>query len=396
MGHRQLFVTGLAAFVAASAVCGAAPSIGVLVGARIAQGAAGGILNPQISATIQQLFRGAERGRAFGLFASVVSVGSAIGPLAGGALIAGLGVHAGWRAVFLVNVPIGLVLIPLAIRFLPAHGRVLGRRSGLDLVGAALLGAGIALILLPFIQGDWGACRWCLLAGAALVMAAFIRREVRVTDPILDVRLFRNRSYTIGASVITLYFAAFTPMFFVFTLMLQLGHRYSAIEAGLAITPFALGAALSGTTAGSLAAKYGRNLVVGGLGLMLIGFVGSALAVTLGPQHDIGWIALAPVFVAGVGGGVTLAPNQALTLAEVPVPQAGAAGGLYQTGQRIGASIGVATAGSAFFATLRGGGSYADAYGSAILVMSGIITAALLLALYDHHRANSPTVSAHP
>jgi MFS family permease len=184
IGHRLLFVTGLAAFVAASAVCGAAPSIGVLVAGRMAQGAAGGILNPQISATIQQLFRGAERGRAFGLFASVVSVGSAIGPLVGGALIAGLGVHAGWRAVFLVNVPIGLVLLPLAIRFLPAHVRVLGRRSGLDLIGAGLLGAGIALILLPFIQGDWGAWRWCLLAGAALVMAA---------------------------------------------LMLQLGHRYSAI-----------------------------------------------------------------------------------------------------------------------------------------------------------------------
>lgn len=113
--------------MAASAACGAAPTAAVLVAARIAQGAAGGILNPQISATIQQLFQGAERGKAFGYFASVVSVASAIGPLVGGALIAGFGIHAGWRAVFYVNVPIGLVLIPLAVRLLPRHVRAAGR-----------------------------------------------------------------------------------------------------------------------------------------------------------------------------------------------------------------------------------------------------------------------------
>jgi len=180
--------------VAASAACGAAPTAAVLVAARIAQGAAGGILNPQISATIQQLFQGAERGKAFGYFASVVSVASAIGPLVGGALIAGFGIHAGWRAVFYVNVPIGLVLIPLAVRLLPRHVRAAGRRPGLDPWGAALLGLGITLILLPFIPGGWGAWRWWLLPGAAAVLTAFLRRERRATDPVLDVGLFRNRT----------------------------------------------------------------------------------------------------------------------------------------------------------------------------------------------------------
>lgn len=184
MGHRMLFTTGLGAFVAASAVCGAAPTAAVLVAARIAQGAAGSILNPQISATIQQLFQGAERGKAFGYFASVVSVASAIGPLAGGALIAAFGVHAGWRAVFYVNVPIGLALIPLAVKLLPRHVRAPGRRPGLDLPGAGLLGLGIALILLPFIQGGWGAWRWWLLAGAAAVLTAFLWREQRAADPV--------------------------------------------------------------------------------------------------------------------------------------------------------------------------------------------------------------------
>jgi EmrB/QacA subfamily drug resistance transporter len=390
MGHRMLFVTGLAAFVAASAVCGAAPTAAVLVAARIAQGAAGGILNPQISATIQQLFQGAERGKAFGYFASVVSVASAIGPLAGGALIAAFGVHAGWRAVFYVNVPIGLALIPLAARLLPRHVRAPGRRPGLDLPGAGLLGLGIALILLPFIQGGWGAWRWWLLAGAAVALTAFLRRERTAADPVLDLRLLRNRSYTTGVSVITLYFAAFTPMFFIFTLTLQLGQHYSALQAGLAITPFAAGAALSGAIAGSQAARHGRDLVAAGLALMLTGFLGSALAVSLVPQHGTGWATLVPVFVAGLGGGTTLAPNQSLTLAAVPIPEAGAAGGLYQTGQRIGASIGVAAAGSAFFATLRGGGSFAGAYRSGIIVMSAIVVAALALALIDRHYATAP------
>ena len=183
-------------------------------------------------------------------------------------------------------------------------------------------------------------------------------------------------------------FAAFTPIFFIFTLMLQLGQGYSAIKAGTAITPFAAGAALSGAIAGSQAARHGRDLVAAGLALMLAGFLASAPAVSLVPHH--GWAALAPVFVAGIGGGITLAPNQSLTLAAVPVPEAGAAGGLYQTGQRIGASIGIAAAGSAFFTTLRGGGSFTDAYRSGIIVISAITVAALILALIDRQRATAP------
>jgi MFS family permease len=291
---------------------------------------------------------------------------------------------------------VGLVLIPLALRFLPSHLRIPGRRPGLDLLGAGLLGAGIALLLLPFIQGGWGVWRWWLVVGAVIILAAFLWREMHTADPVLDVRLFRNRSYTIGASVIALYFAAFTPMFFIFTLTLQLGQRYSAIEAGIAITPFAAGAALSGAAAGRLAARHGQDLVAAGLALMLAGFVGSAVAVTLAPHHGTGWAALAPLFVAGIGGGVTLAPNQSLTLAEVPIGQAGAAGGLYQTGQRIGASVGIATAGSAFFATLHGGGSFAAAYRSGIIVMSALIAAALTLAWIDRRRGKAAAVRTEP
>ena len=392
-GHRMLFVIGLVVFVAASAACGAAPTATFLVISRIVQGAAGGVLTPQISATIQQLFRGAERGRAFGYYASIVAVSSAIGPLVGGALIAAFGAVDGWRAVFYVNVPIGLALIPFAVRILPRHVRSTGRRPGLDPAGVGLLGAGIALVLLPFIQGEWGGWRWWLLPGAAVVLTAFARRERRAADPVLDVRLFRSRSYTAGVSVITLYFAAFTPMFFIFTLLLQLGLGYSAIEAGVAITPFAAGAALSGVVAGPRAARYGRSLIAAGLLLMLAGFLGSALAIGLVPHHGTGWATLAPILIAGIGGGLVIAPNQSLALSDVPVTEAGTAGGLLQTGQRIGASIGVAAVGSAFFTTLRGHGSFADAYRSGIVVIAAITAAALLLALFDRHRAAASATS---
>jgi MFS family permease len=157
------------------------------------------------------------------------------------------------------------------------------------------------------------------------------------------------------------------------------------LEAGIAITPFTAGAALSGAIAGSQAARHGRDLIAAGLALMLAGFLGSALAVSLAPHHGTGWATLAPVFIAGLGGGTVLARNQSLTLAAVPIPEAGAAGGLYQTGQRIG----VAAAGSAFFATLRGCGPFAGAYRSGIIVMSAIAVAALLLALIDRHRATA-------
>jgi len=385
-GHRLLFVAGLAVFVAASAACGAAPTATVLVLGRIVQGAAGGVLTPQISAIIQQLFQGGARAQAFGAYASVAAVSSAIGPLAGGALIAAFGTADGWRAVFYVNVPIGLALIPLAVMILPGHVRVTGRRPGLDPAGVALLGLGIVLVLLPFIEGGWGEWRWWLLAVSAIDLAVFVRRERRVTDPVLDLHLFRDRSYTTGLAVITLYFAAFTPMFFIFTLLLQLGLRYTAIEAGAAITPFAAGAAVSALVAGRYAARRGRDLIASGLLLMLVGFLGTALVVALVPRHGTGWATLAPVLVAGLGGGMVVAPNQSLSLSGVPLSRAGTAAGLLQTGQRIGASIGIAAAGSAFFSTLRGHGSFADAYRNGIFVTAGLTAAALLLALIDRHR----------
>jgi MFS family permease len=273
------------------------------------------------------------------------------------------------------------------MRWLPRHEPAPGRRPGLDLPGSLLIGTAVVLVLLPFIQSSWGLWRWSLLAAAAAVIGGFVARERRITDPVLDLHLFHNGSYTIGVIGVTLYFAALTPFFFIYTFTLQLGHHYSPVEAGLALTPFAIGAAVTGPIAGRWAARFGRELVIAGLLLLGAGMLGGIWAVDAAPSGGTGWATIPPFLIGGIGSGLFLAPNQSLTLSAVPVPQAGSAGGLYQTGQRLGASIGVATVVWQFYTGLAQDGSYEDAYRRGGLVIVAVIALALVLATYDRQRA---------
>ena len=403
-GRRTMFVVALGLFTLASLACGLAPSSLFLVIARLLQGLAGGLLTPQNTALIQQMFRGRERGTAFGLFGTVVGVSTAIGPLLGGVLIAAFGVDHGWRWVFFINLPIGLVAMPLAWRLLPAPERAQRHRHDYDPVGVGLLGAGIVVLLLPLVQEQqWrGGGKWLLIPLAVLLLAAFVAWEFRYTrrgrEPLVDVALFRLRSWSFGAGMITLFFAGFTPLFFVFTLYLQTGLRYSALEAGLAITPFALGSAAAAALGGRIVHRFGRVLVAIGLLLVAVGFVGTLVAVRLVPEDGTAWAALAPLLVGGLGAGLVISPNQTLTLSEVPVRRAGSAGGLLQVGQRIGAAVGIAAVGSMFFARVAATrGDFASAYEHGIIVATAFVVAALLLAVVDvvvDHRVHRAATAA--
>jgi EmrB/QacA subfamily drug resistance transporter len=389
-GRRTMFVVALALFTLASLACGLAPSSLFLVVARLVQGLAGGLLTPQISAVIQQMFRGRERGTAFGLFGTVVGVSTAIGPLLGGLLIAAFGEDTGWRYVFFINLPIGLAVIPFAWRLLPRPDEEQQRRHDYDPVGVVLLGAGIVLLLLPLVQEQqWkGSGKWLLLPAAVVLLALFLLWELRYTrrqkEPLVDLALFRLRSYSSGSALITLYFAGFTPLFFVFTLYLQIGLRYSALAAGIAMTPFAIGSAAGAGLGGRIVDRFGRALVAVGLAMVLTGFVGLLLAVHEVPRHGTGWATLAPLLFAGLGSGLVIAPNQALTLSEVPVRRAGTAGGLLQVGQRIGAAVGVAAVGSVFFARIAATrGDFAGGFEHGMVVASCFVVAALVVAVAD-------------
>ena len=214
-GQRPLFMTGVALFVLASAGCGLAPSETVLIVMRLLQGFAGGLITPQVSATIQNLFRGEERGKAFGFFGTTVAISTAIGPLLGGLLIELFGDEHGWRAVFFVNLPIGIAALVLAHRYLPAPPPREDRDVHLDPLGVILLGAAVVCLLLPFIESrTWDASvRLPLFPLAAVLLGAWVlheRRYGRTREPLVSLDLFAIRSYVLGAGVGMLYFAGFT------------------------------------------------------------------------------------------------------------------------------------------------------------------------------------------
>jgi MFS family permease len=179
------------------------------------------------------------------------------------------------------------------------------------------------------------------------------------------------------------YFAGFTPIFFVLTLTLQSGLGYSPLLAGIATTPFAIGGAIAALGGGRLVDRFGRALVAIGLALSIVGVLGTAAVVGLVPAAALGWAIAGPLFVAGIGSGLVVSPNQALTLSEVPVAGGGSAAGVVQTGQRIGTALGIATVGAAFFTVLAGGADYLVAFMISLLVVAGLMTLALGIALAD-------------
>ncbi|WP_018656485.1 DHA2 family efflux MFS transporter permease subunit [Actinomadura flavalba] len=379
--RRAVFLFGLALFTLSSAAAGLAPGVGWLIAARLVQGVAGGILNPQVAGLIQQLFEGKERGKAFGALGSVIGVATAVGPLLGGALIALAGSDDGWRWVFYVNIPVGLVALPLAWRLLPAP--VYGDRQGLDPLGVVLLGAGVLTVMLPFVQAQqWeGAAKWLLVPAGAALLAAFVAWERRAASPIVDLGLFRLRSYALGATIALLYFAGFTAVFFIFTLYLQNGLGYSPLGAGLAITPFAVGSGTAAQIGGRLVDRFGRPLVAFGLGMVLGGLVLAWIAVELHPGAGVAWWTALPLLVTGFGSGLVISPNQTITLSEVPYTEGGSAAGVLQTGQRVGTAIGVAAVGAVFFASVPGG--WAAAFRHGLIVTLGFVVLALAAAVTD-------------
>lgn len=395
IGRRKLFLLGLTAFVLASVACGLVTSAPALAVMRLVQGAGAGFLSPQVIGFIQQLFSGAERAWAFGLFGAMVGLATATGPLIGGVLIEIFGTEEGWRAVFLVNLVIGAVLIPLAVKLLPRDGPV-EKRSGQDVLGLALLAVAVVALMLPFIQASeaesgLASAPWWTLAVAAAVLVLFVLWERffegRGGNVVMPRGLVRTRSFTFGAAVGLIYFAGFTSIFLLVTLFLQDGLGLSALQAGLVQTPFALAGGLSAMVGGRLVMRIGRWSVVLGITVMIVGLLATDLVVRLtDPAHAPVLVALT-LMVSGAGNGLVISPNQTLALAEVPLTHAGTAGAALQTLQRIGTSTGLAVTTGVFFAALAvrsdDGEGYAQALGVGLLVTISIVGLALVIALVD-------------
>lgn len=370
LGRGGLFIVGVLVFTAASVAAGLAPSPRALNVARFVQGLGSGLINPQGIGMIQHYFRGADRARAFGYFGSMVGVSVAIGPVLGGVLIVLGGSQLGWRLAFLVNVPVGLGIVVLALRWFPrplftrqrpagadgAH-RAMALLRALDPLGSLLLGLAVFAVLYPFMEYHGAPAMWLVLPLGLVLTWLWLLWERhyarRGGSPMVDLHIFATRSFSNGALIMTLYFLGTTSIWVVVALYLQQGNDKSALQAGLASVPASVLSALAANWAGKHVLRLGRKVVIGGLLVGIAGLALAVLAVHLHEQGQIGiWWLVAALMPVGIAQGAIISPNQTLTLAEVPIAYAGSSGAVMQTGQRIGTSVGIALITSVLFAAL--------------------------------------------
>jgi EmrB/QacA subfamily drug resistance transporter len=357
IGRKPLYIAGLAIFLITSLGAGLAANATELVIARVIQGLGAGIYYTQINATILDTFTGADRGRAFGVLAAIIGLSTAIGPLAGGLLIAAAGRHEGWRWIFYVNLVAGLIAIPAAARYLPKP--VSRPRTHGDLLGAGLLTAGLLLILFPLIEGrslGWPIWSYLCFAAAAPVLIGLAiwekRVEARGARPLIPPRVVYRQTFARGATFALLYFASFTSIFFTLAVVWQDGFRHSALASGLVVTPFAIGAMITARHSARIAARLGRRILPLGCLGVTAGLI-ALLAVFHASQQPSAWYLVAPLLITGLGHGLIVAPNIDIVLKSVPPSDSGAASGVLNTAQRLGSALGIALVGTALFGTLH-------------------------------------------
>ncbi|MFE9449244.1 MFS transporter [Streptomyces sp. NPDC006739] len=353
-GRRRLFVLGLALFTAASACAGLARDPAQLVAARVLQGVAASLVTPQVLALLGAMYQGRARAVAFNVYGLAIGLAAVFGQLIGGSLIAMNPAGLGWRAIFLVNVPVGLVAVALVPRLVPESRG--GGRAGLDVTGMLLVMLGLVAIVLPLTEGrELGWPLWsvlCLIA-AVPVLAGFAAQQHRGTvrggSPLVNTELFRSRAFSVGLLAMMFYYATMGACFLVLSLYLQQGRGMSPLGSGLLYLPLGAGFFAATALAGRLVTRLGRQAPAVGALLVVAGYGAlAALVRGIGVGGHVTWLA-GPLLVAGVGMGLTMAPLSSMVLAPVSADHAAAASGVLSTAQEIGATVGTALVGGIFF-----------------------------------------------
>jgi EmrB/QacA subfamily drug resistance transporter len=356
-GRKRLFMTGMAGFTVASALCGLAQNPGMLIGSRVFQGLMGAIMFPQILSVIQVTFPPRERGTAFGMFGATIGLATITGPLVGGLLIEADLLGLEWRPIFLVNVPIGIAALAVATRFLVESKAPRALRP--DPVGVAIVTAGLLLLVYPLVQGrdlGWPLWTFVSMAAAVPVLIGFgvyeRHKKARDGSPLVDMDLFRQRSFVPGLLVAGIFFMGIPAFFLTFSLWLQIGLGFSALHAGLTGAPFAVGSAVASAASVRLAPSLGRRILSIGALLLVAGMVALIWTVDRydGAVHS--WQLLPALLVCGLGLGSVVAPLVTVVLAGIRGQDAGAASGVLSTVQQVGGAVGVALIGVIFFGLL--------------------------------------------
>lgn len=354
-GRRNSFLFGLAGFTIASLLCAIAPSISLLIIFRFIQGFLGAVLLPQGFGLIKETFPPKEFGKAFALYGPAFGLGGIIGPVLGGFLIEADIAGLGWRSVFLVNLPIGVISFLLAAKYLPKNE--VDKSVKIDLIGALLVVIASGLLVYPLIKGQeagWPLWTYLMLIGSLATFALFAWTERRAikhgTTPLIDPAIFKKRAYTLGLSGLAIYFAGFTGIYLILTLFLQFGEQFTASEAGLGNIPIAVGSAIGGTISGAFLAEKigGRYTLQIGAIVQLIGVALMWLAVPSADNFTI-WQLVPALVVSGIGTGLIAAPIFDTVLSTVEDGQAGSASGVMSATQSVASSIGVAVFGTVFF-----------------------------------------------
>ncbi len=388
LGHRRMYLVGLTVFTVASLACGLARGAGELTAFRLLQGAGSALLIPQVLSLIQRNFAGEARVKALGAYSAVLATGAAAGQVLGGVLVSADLFGTGWRPVFLVNVPVGVVLLLLAARVLPRDDdaeRAAGRARGLDLPGLVLLGAAVSLFTVPLVLGeeeDWPLWPWLSLTAAALLFALFCAYESRLARrggaPLIAPRVLRTPGMGLAVFRVTAVMAANAGFLFVLTLHVQGGLGHSALRAGLTFAPTAAVFGLVGLTWRRWPQAVQRPLIPGGFALTAVSTAAVGLLLRDGGDGGL-WLYVAFV---GVGAGLSLGFGPTLTraLATVRAEDAADASGLLATVTQLGQLTGVACFGALFLNRIESqGGAGAYSSGSALLVCCYALSAVAVL-----------------
>ncbi|MET9962441.1 MFS transporter [Streptomyces sp. NPDC006326] len=384
-GRRRLFLIGMAAFGATSLACGLAPTAWTLVAARVAQGAAAALMLPQVLATIQATTRGPRRARAMSLYGATAGLSMVVGQILGGVLVAADVAGSGWRSVFLVNVPVAVLGLVLAVRAVPETRS--DRPASVDVPGTLLLALSLVCLLLPLTEGraaGWPLWTWVSLALVPFAAAAFYLTERRADrlgrTPLVPPSLLRLQSLRRGLVMLVPFSIGFSGFMFVVAVVLQQGLRKGPVPAGLALVPMALAFFAASLAGPRLVGRFGSRVVTAGGVIQAVGIALLLLALR-GDWTGLGLGELAPgVAVAGLGQGLQLPVLMRLMLSDVPASRAGVGSGIMITGQQSALALGVATLGTLFLSLTPAHGMR-DAFTVTLLVQLAMVGATVLLSL---------------
>jgi EmrB/QacA subfamily drug resistance transporter len=383
-GRRRIFCAGMVLFVLASAACGLAPTAGLLVAARLVQGLGGALISPTVLAIIGVAYPGQARIRAITTYGIVMGLAAASGQLLGGLAIQLDPLGLGWRVVFLVNVPVGLVALAFTRRQI-SESRA-DRAPSLDLPGMVLVTLALTALVLPLVEGTqlhWPAWTWASLGSVPVLLGLLAVTQLRTARrggvPLLDPALFRRRTLVAGLATQLAFWCGQASFFLVLALYLQLGLGLSPLQAGLLFSVLAAAYLATSLRAPALTLRYGRSLITAGAVTLAAGE--AVLLITVAFETGAGagsalWLTPG-LILAGAGMGLAITPLATTVLSHVDPQRVGALAGAMSTMQQVGNAVGVAVTGVIFFGSVQHGYSRALELGLAQLCCLLLAVAAL-------------------